>query len=132
MEKTLAVVLMIICLLVGVVGGAIMFQGEDTETIKEVEVPVNVTIEVPIEVPVADIEELFTCKKDNYDYDFNEISVNRVYDKYTVDVDDDDYTVSFSVRLKYDEDDERSCRETYDIEAYYEDDEDVEIKIIED
>ena len=145
MENTLSVSLMIAFLLIGAVGGAVMFSEET-----EVEVPVEVLIpgEIPapveIEVPVADAseylntavidfmeyvddEELFTC--DGYEYNFDEISISRVYDNWNLDFNDDDYTVEFNIKLEFDEDDERSCKETFEVESYYEEDEDVEFAL---
>jgi len=146
MDKTTTTVLTVLALLVGMACGG-MYGLSNAETIyldKEVEVPVEVSVETLVEVPVSDVslyldaavedflsevddEELFDCGR--HEYDFDEISVSRVYDEYTVSVDDEDVTVDFSVRLKYDEDDERSCRETFDVSVFYEEDEDVEVSI---
>jgi len=75
----------------------------------------------------VDDEELFTCG--DYEYNLDEISISRVYEDYSVAIDDEDTTVEFSIKLEYDEDDERSCKKVYDVEAYYEEDEDVEIEV---
>ena len=134
---------MIVFLAVGIIGTAVFAP---TETV-EVEVPgetinVSVPFNVSIEVPVADVsqyltqavddfmdyvddEELFDCG--DYEYNLDEISISRVYDSYTVSIDDEDSTVEFRIKLEYDEDSERSCKKVYDVEAYNEDGEEVEI-----
>lgn len=145
MENTIVTIFVILALILGAVGGYVI---SPTETI-EVEVPgetIIETVEVPVEVEVPGIsgyltqavddfmeyiddEERFECG-DNVSYDFDEISVSRVYDGYSVYVDDEDSTVNFSIRLKYDEDDERSCREKFIVSAYYEEGEDVNITVV--
>ena len=152
MEKNtqgLVAVFAVLSLLIGFSLGAVL-MGEDTETIKEIEVEkiVNVSVDKVVEVivPTMDIslyldeavedfmeyvddEELFVCE--GYEYDFDEISISKIYNDYTVAIDGDDYTVGFNVKLRYDEDDERSCKKSFEILAEYEDGEEVEISIIE-
>ena len=146
MEKTLVIFFVLFAFVIGIIGG-VVFAPADVETIyeeKTVKVPINVSVVEYVEVPTADVglyrnqavedfidyiddEELFEC--DGYDYDFNEIIVSRVYDEITVTSDGEDTTVEFTVRLKYDEEDERSCRSTFDVEAFYEKGEEVEITV---
>jgi len=107
----------------------------ETETVYQ-----NVTQEVEV-TPVSyrdlaladfleylDDEELFAC--DGNEYSESETSVVRTDDEFSVGFDDEDYTVEFSTRLKYKESDLRSCRESYDVSAYYEEGEDPEITIL--
>lgn len=144
MKEALAVTLMVFALLIGVIGGAVIVPNEEVikeiEVEKIIEVPTEVLVEV--EVPSAskyldkavedfmeyvDDEEVFEC--DGFEYDFDEITIKRIYDDYSLDFEDEDYYVNFEIKLEYDEDDERSCKETFEVEAYYEDDEKVEISI---
>ncbi len=144
MDQKLVIPLFVVFLLIGAIGGYSM----KADNIIEVEVPVEVvknvtvveTVEVEVEVPgisgyietavidfvdYLDDEDNLTC--DSNDYDFNEVSVYRDWDNYGYSVainDDDDVTIDFTVRLKFDEDGERSCKETYNVEALYEEDED--------
>jgi len=133
------IVLIIFGLLLGAVCGAVIAPNEEVikeiEVEKFIEVPTNVEVIVPsaqayLDKAVEDFmkhvdnEELFIC--DGNEYDFDEISVNRIYDTYSVNFEDEDYDVNFKVKLEFDEDDERSCKKTFDVEASYED-EDVEI-----
>lgn len=145
MENTIVTIFVILALIIGAVGGYVISPTVEVEVevpgetiIETVEVPVEVEVLVPgisgyLDQAVEDFleyiddEELFRCSGNNYDFD--EISVSRVYDGYSVSVDDEDSTVNFNIRLKYDEDDERSCRKRFTVEAYYEEDEDVNITI---
>lgn len=149
MEKHVGVWLILVAVAFLLIGGLVGYSvGEaevqteyvDREVVKEVVKEVEVTTEVKVADVVGyrdqavedfmeyvDDEELFECGR--YDYDYDEISISKIHDEYSVEIDDEDTTVEFSIRLKYDEDDERSCRETYDVEAYYEQDEKVEISI---
>ncbi len=145
MDAKIVIPLFAIFLLIGAVGGYVANDGEtvvqerivEVDKIVEVEVPgENVTVEVASAqayldtavndflVEIEDEDELTECGE--YDYDFDEISVSRVYDEWTLSTDGDDYTVDFEVRLKYDEDDERSCKDTYEVSIFYEEDEDLE------
>ena len=147
MKADLAALLMALFLLVGVLGGYVM--SPEKEVIKEVVKEVNV--EVPVEVPVeteilvadasvylsdavddfmeyVDDEELFVCNDHEYDYD--EISVSRVYEDWSLDMSNDEYTVKFNIKLEFDEDDERSCKDRFSVESFYEEDEDVEITVL--
>lgn len=134
-------VTVILALLIGGVFGAMVFP---TTVEKEVIVTETVQVDVPIEtVTIIDetvdylgdaitdfMDELLdeddlVCRENNYDID--EVTVSKVYDEYTLAFDDDEYTVDFSVRLKFDEDGERSCRAVYDVTVAYEEGEDPDI-----
>ncbi len=71
--------------------------------------------------------ELLEC--DNETYDFDEMSVSKLDDAWSVAHDGDETTVEFEIRMKYKETDERSCRETFNVEVVYEDGEDTLISI---
>ncbi len=143
MEKTLSVILILLSLFLGIIGGAVFAHDveiKEVEVEKIVEVPLEV--EVLVEVPSAeaflnaavvdfmkhvDDKEIFECGSD--EYNFNEISISRVYDRFELEFDDEDYLVNFKIKLEYDEDDEKSCYETFNVEAYYEESEDVEFSL---
>ncbi len=145
----LASLLMVLCLLVGVVAGASMFPIHKTEikevavekeVIKEVEVEVEKIVEVEVEVPIEntfledsveevmkylDDEDMFVC--DNNTYDSDEVVISKIDDNWKVEYDEEDYTVSGNLRLKFKESDLRSCRESFDFEVFYEESEDPEV-----
>lgn len=142
MDKNLATILIVFGLIIGFSTGFVVSPTETKEVVKEVFV--DVPVEVEVEKLVADSseylnlavedfmgyvddEELFECS--DYEYNIDEISIVRVYDNWNLDFDDEDYTVAFSIKLEYDEDDERSCKKVYEVEAYYEADEDVEVSL---
>lgn len=156
MDNWIAVTLMVALLIVGLFAGAAFFSTETEIEVPKVcekcpecevcEICEELIVEVPVpsllDLAVADFmksvadEEdeagndvnALRCKK--HTYDFDEISVSRVYDDYSIVVEDDKTTVTFEVRLKYDEDDERSCRDRYNVEVVYEDDEDTLVTIL--
>jgi len=138
----------IAALLIGGILGAVLFPKEVTvEKVIEKEVPVEKTIEVEVEKEIPmdiektylkpaidevinymDDEDLFTCGGD--DYDKKEVSVNRIYDEWSIAIGEDDYEVCGAVKLKYKEEGEKSCREKIDFCVYYEEDEDPVVSII--
>jgi len=151
MEKNtsgIIVVFVILSLLVGFALGAVLV-GEDTETIKEVEVTkiVNVTVEklVEVELPAPDmlslaVDAFMQAVEDEEDeagndvdvlgsYDFDEVEVSRVYDDYTVSYDDEVTTVDFSIKLRFDEDGEASEKETYDVTVIFEEEDDTIVEV---
>jgi hypothetical protein len=145
MDKTLASILMIICLVLGAVGyAAVVPEKIDTQYIPktcpivETPEPIVITNTVTSAVPYLDKaiedfmeyvndEEIFECS--GYEYNFNEISISRVYDNWNLALEDDEHTVNFKIKLEYDEDDERSCRELFEVEVYYKEDEDAEVTV---
>lgn len=146
MDKTLAVVLMLITLLVGLGLGSVAFPIEKViYQDKIVEVPGETIIKNVTDTKVVKtfdasllidpaIDDFFDELDDSddlvcgrYEYDLSDVSVSKIYDAYSVEFDDEDYTISFKVKLDFDEDGERSCKKTFDVEAFYEEDEDVVI-----
>lgn len=151
MEKNmsaLAVVLVVLCLVLGYTTGYVMAPEKvetiTNEVIKEVPTIVTETITQEIEVistdtqplldtaiadfleEVEDDKSLQKCKTVRYDED--QIKVKDIDEEYSISYGDDSYTVAFVVELKYlDKDVEDKCYKEYDVTAYYEDDEDVEI-----
>ena len=143
--------LVVACLLIGGFVGALGFSNTTTETI-EVEKIVNVPYEVsvPYEVikevsapnildqalatfliAVEDEEDEDGTELDLLEgYDFEEVSVSKVYDNYIVSYDDDESIIEFQVKLKYKEDGEKSEKITYDVRVTYETDEDSIIEIL--
>ena len=157
MENTIVTIFVILALIVGAVGVAV-FTPSKTETVVEyqdkiVEKIVNVTVEKLVEIPAPDMlslavdaflvavddEEVLNKSDDeevdvlsdytNGSYDFNEVEVSRVYDDYTVEYYDDKTIVSFSIRLRFDEDDEPSEKETFDVVVIFEEDEDTIVEV---
>ena len=145
MEKTLAYALaVILAIATFAVGFAV--SGNDVQIIKvpgqDVETIVNQTIEVPtadtsllLNQAISDFltevdndKDLRKCDGDKYS--FSEISADEVSEDYSILIEDKDYTVTFEIELRYKESDLRSCYETFDVEAYYESNEDVEIDAI--
>lgn len=141
MEKHVGWLLATLAVLSLLVGGLVGYNMTETEVITKTEtvyqdVPVEVEVSVNVPFPDASLyldlavedfmehvedQELFVCGKHEYDYD--EISISRVYDEYSVSFDRDDYIVDFSIKLKYDEDGQRSCRQDFDVTVEYLDDE---------
>jgi len=110
----------------------------EAELEEEVEVLVeDTTLEDALDVFMLAVEEeedeagndieLLECGGD--DYDFDEISVSKVYNDWSVSYDGDETEVDFEVKLKYKETDERSCRDTFDVTVLYEDDEDTIVRV---
>lgn len=130
-------------LFLGILAGYFIFPSETITKVEIKEVPVNVTKEVIKEVPsdtmlldlavkdfmkeVNDDDDLLECNGNEYDLD--EISISRIYDDYTIAYEDEDYTLDFNIKLKYDEDSERSCRNDFEVSVFYEEDEDPEVTI---
>lgn len=67
---------------------------------------------------------------DDMNYNFDEVELKKVYDEYTVEADGDKKVVTFKVKLRFDEDDERSEYEKYDVQVTYEDGEDTEVELL--
>lgn len=147
MEKNtqgLVAIFAILSLLIGFTLGAVL-MGEDTETIKEVEVEkiVNVSVEkiVEIEAPSAldkaviafmnaveneeDEAENDVDILDDMNYNFDEVSIYKLFDDYSIVVSDDGdvETINFDIRLKF-KDSHDSEKTTYDVTVIFEEDED--------
>lgn len=147
---------LVACIIAGLVVGWAFAPTNEVEVIKEVQVPVEKIVEVVKEVKVSenyvenalndflnelenddDFDQYLECDSDRYDFD--QISVNKVYDDASVsfsEVDTDDlnnaeaYTVEFSTRLKYsDSDVEEKCYNTFDVSVDYEEGETPEVSV---
>jgi hypothetical protein len=152
---TLVVLASIVCLLLGGVVGALAFPTTKEvpvikEVVKEVQVPgptVYVDKEVFKEVPVNvktgyrddAVKDFMTEVEDNDDflvcgdesYDFDQVKLSKVYDEFSVTGDNEDYTVTAKVKLKYlDTDVEDKCYETYEFKVVYEEDEDPVVEVL--
>jgi len=103
-------------------------QTIEVEVVKEVQIDPRDDALAEFLKEVEDDDSLLRCS--GYEYDFDEISVSKLDDAYTLEVDEDEQTVTFKVKLKYDEDDERSCKNTFDVEVFYEDGEDAEVTVL--
>ena len=77
--------------------------------------------------------ELLECGvlNDRHEFDFDELSVSRVDNEWSVAYDRDRTTVDFEVRMKYKETDEKSCRQTFEVKVVYEDGEDTKVSVTE-
>ena len=153
MEKNisgLAIILVILCLIVGGTAGYVMKDAKivyedrivevptEVEVVKEIETIVEVsTIDTQplLDTAVADFlkevedeKDLQYCDEDRYDED--QIKVRDIDEEYSINYDEDGYAVVFEIELKYlDKDVEEKCYIDYDVIAYYEEDEDVELSI---
>ena len=151
MENTIVAIFVILALVVGGIGGAVLTPSE-TKTVIEyqdkiveklVEVPVETVVEVEIEAPnqldlavvafmqaVEDEEDEARENDvdilDELDYNFDEIEVSKVYDTYNISYDGDETIVEFKIKLKFDDGDDR-MKETYDVTVIFEDDEDTKV-----
>ena len=118
---------------------------EVCETCEEtiVEVPAQSLLDLAVEdfMKAVEDEEVYKIVDDkeedvnllevgDHEYDFDEISISKVYDDYTIDYDGDENTVTFDIKLKYDEDDEESEKVKYQISVYYEEDEDTTVELL--
>jgi len=162
MEKNmsgLAIILVILCLIIGGTTGYVMKDAKVVYEDKIVEVPVEVEVvkevEKIVEVFTIDTQPLLDtaiadfleeveddrtlqyCGIDELSerYDEDQIKVRNIEDEYSIIYnkdDEDGFGVVFNVELKYlDKDVEEKCYVDYNVEAYYEDGEDVEITILE-
>lgn len=145
--------LAVISLLLGaILGASLMYLSSPTKIDVQKEIVLqNVSVEVPgetiqIEVPadlqaeadsaldlfISEIEDddvLMTCS--GVEYDADQVAVKSLDKDYTILVDDEDKTVSISVKLKYlDSDVEEKCYNTYDVTVLYEDGEDPVVSYI--
>jgi|GEM_PF-5678804 len=144
MENTLSVILAIAFLLIGAIGGVVCAPENVVEVPGEtVYIDRNVTVTEILEVPAPSqidlaVAEFLKAVEDEEDeagnnvdvlgtYDFEEIEVSKVYDEYTVEYDDDKTTIDFSIKLRYDEDGEKSEKETFDVKVIFEEGEDTEV-----
>ena len=139
----------VVCLLLGGFIGALAFPTEKQVMVeKKVNVPVEVIkyVNVTTVVPAPNVldQALATFLKaveDEEDqagheidllngYDFDEISVNKVYDEYNISYDNDQTIIEFEVRLKYKEAGKSYEKETYNVRVTYEEEEDSIVEIL--
>ena len=137
-----------VALLIGLFFGSFVFTNEvQVDKIVEVEVIKEVSIEVEVEkiVKITPLDEAVTefmkaveheedeaghdVEVFNGDYDFDEISVRKVYDSYLYFVDGDLSGVYFDIKLKAKESGESSVREVYHVTVTYDEDEDTTILV---
>ena len=114
----------------------VVYKDKVVETVKQVEVVKEVQIDYSQKLindffkkveTDEDYDSFLVCNKERYDFD--QVSVSRVYDKYTVvndrlDTDDLDeakaYTTSVKLRVKFtDPDTEDKCYRTVDVTGKY-------------
>jgi len=112
------------------------------EKIVEVEKIVNVEVPGPslLDKAVSDFMKAIELEEDeagneitlmdDYNVDFDEISVKKIYDEYVIVHDGDKSSIEFSIKLKFDEEDQPSERVKFDVLVEYEEDEDTEITIL--
>ena len=141
---------LIALILGGIIGMTAFPVKVEVEKIKEVPVEkiVNQTVEKIIEVPAPSlldlaVKDFMIFVEDEEDeagtennllgkYDFEDISVNKVYDAYTVEYNDDGYVITFNIKLKYKEEGEASEKILYKVIMKYETGEDTELISAED
>jgi len=141
-------ILCALVLLLGLFAGASLFSTHTTETKyvdKTVEKLVNQTVYEQVEVPFDYLDaaksKFLQAVEDGEDeagndndvlgnYDFDEVSVKKISDDYVIEYfDDDKYTISFSIDLKFKETGEASEVNSYDVSVVYEKGEDTEVLI---
>lgn len=141
MDFKLAVLLMALVAVLSVVGTlavapeaelrVINLPGEDVlvyETVEVTTADTSLLLDQAVSDFLAEVDDekdLRRCDGDKYT--FSEISVDEVSEDYLITIEDKDYQLDFSVELRYKESDLRSCYETFEVEAFYEDSEDVEV-----
>jgi len=151
-----ATIIGIIALLIGLYGGYLAHPDAQTIEVEKIitkEVPVQVDkivekeVEVIKEIPLdiqatyldkaikdftSEIEDLELTTCDEIEYDEDQIAVKKVYDAWNVEIDEDEYSVTFDVKLKYlDSDVEEKCYNTFNVNVFYEPDENPEVTILE-
>lgn len=146
MENTTTAVLVILGLLIGVGGVYLLDNPAPVVEYRNVSVPYEVEVEVITEVEVEvdstkllmddalvlffeelDDEDDLKCGGDRFDVE--EIEAKRVYEDYSISYDDEDTTIEFTTKLKYDNGYDR-CYKTFDVEVFYEEDEKPEVSYI--
>lgn len=137
-NKTAAVSLVLVAVL-GVLAG-FYFDNPDTIVEKEyITEYVNNTCGITICEPTThnliddalaeflyEYEDDDRVRCDGDEYDFEELTVRKVYDEYSVSYDDEDKTIEFKTKLKYNDGNDK-CYKTFDVEVFYEEGEDPEV-----
>jgi hypothetical protein len=138
--KNVIVSLFIAVLLIASFGIGYNVNDSDVKTVVEYK---NNTIEVVKEVMVEQtinyldeaVNEFLSAVEADDEvsilgtYNFDEVSVKKIYDAYTVSVDDDVTIVEFEIKLKFDDENEREIN-TYNVRVTYEEDEDTIVELI--
>ena len=150
MENTIVGIFVILALVLGLVGGAVITPNQ-TETLtvyqdKIVEVPVEVPVETLVEVEAPNqldlaVAAFMLAVEDEEDeagndvdvlgkYNFDEVEISKIYKDHNVSYEDDITTIDFSIKLRFDQDDESAKKKTYDVKVIFEEDEDTEISFV--
>lgn len=137
MDEKTSYALIAVVLIVGIIGG-FYFDAEvvcdECEEVPQCEVCISEVCKVPVDyltmakddfLKELDDNDDLQCDRDEYDID--EVSVSKIYDGHSLTFDDEDVTVEFEIKLKFDEDSEKSCRDKYEVEVFYEEGESPEI-----
>lgn len=145
----LVVIFSVLALLVGFTLGAVLIPQE----VKEIQMPgetiyTNVTVDKIVEVEIPEpsildeaVEVFMEAVEDEEDeagndvdilgsYNFDEVEISRIYDVYSVEYDDEDAVVEFSIRLKFDDGDDR-IKTIYDVTVEFEEGEDTIVTAVE-
>lgn len=152
MEKHVSGLLLVIAVAFLLIGGLVGYNMAPTKVVTETEIETvyqNVSVieieyvSLPTQLELA-VAEFLKAVEDEEDekgndidileymnYNFNEVEVSRLYNDYSITKVDDETTVTFSIRLQFDEDDERSEKESYDVTVIFEEDEDTEVTALE-
>jgi hypothetical protein len=149
MEKHISGLLMVIAVFALLIGGLVGYNMAPTKVVTETETKIvyqNISVDKIVEVPAID---LLSVSVDTFmqfvdddefdgnrtetgiltDYDFDEIEISRIYDKYNVSYDDEITTVNFKVKMRFDEEDEASEKKIFDVTVIFEDNEDTEVEV---
>ena len=145
MENTLATILIVAFLLIGAVGGVVLTPEKDSPVVDPEVIYQNVSVTEYIEVPAISqldlaVAEFLKAVEDEEDeaghsvnvlgrYNFDEMEVSRIYEDHNVTYEDEKTTVDFKIRLRFDEDDSRSKKRTYDVSVIFDEDEDTEVDV---
>ena len=134
-KEVLVALGLILALSLGLFAGASFFPKTN-----EVIVEKNVSVEVPVET-IVEVEKVIEVEKDyvadavakfmkavedeEYEsendvdvlknYDIEEVSIRKIYKDYNVSINKDKTIVNFNIKLKFDEDDEKSEVRTFNV-----------------
>ncbi len=146
MEKHVSNLFIVIAVFALLIGGLVGYNMAPVKVVTEIETEIvyqNVSvyeieyISLPSQLDLA-VAAFLEAVEDEEDeagnlvnvlgsYDFDEVSVSKVYDDYSVDYNDDQVTVEFSIKLKFNEDGEASEKQVYDVEVVFEESEDTKV-----
>ena len=147
-QNKFVALLAVLCLVVGLFAGATLFSTKTTvpgeivtkEIVKEVKVTQLVNVSVPLDYLKVAQSDFLKAVEDGEDqagndndvlgvYDFDEVSVKKVYKDYSIEFSSDQYEVSFSIDLKFKESGESSVVNHYNVTVIYEEGEDTIVQI---